>query len=107
MSQLPYDGRYDNLLWFYTYNFHLIQQEYTIGHNKDKDFKKIANYIQKKKVMVVSSDWEGKEGQLNDIDVQAIVLTEINFEMQFLLDDFTSNKKRVEVDGLVKEIEQI
>ena len=40
-----YDGKYDNLLYYYVYNYWLIQKIYTEGNKKDKDFGRIAQYI--------------------------------------------------------------
>jgi hypothetical protein len=40
-----YDGKYDNLLYYYVYNYWLIQKIYTEGNKKDKDFGRIAKYI--------------------------------------------------------------
>jgi DTW domain-containing protein YfiP len=45
MSESDYDGKYDNLLYFYAYNYALIQNEYTKGIKKDLNFKTIEGYI--------------------------------------------------------------
>ncbi len=41
-----YNKRYDDFLWFYAYNYQLIQKEYTDGKYKGKDFAHIPGYIQ-------------------------------------------------------------
>lgn len=43
------NGRYDNLLWLFKFNYSLIQREYTEGHHKNKNFKHIPGYIKKGK----------------------------------------------------------
>ena len=40
-----YDGRYDDMLYFYAYNYALIQNEYKKGLKKEKTFGKIDGYI--------------------------------------------------------------
>lgn len=45
MSESEYDGKYDNLLYFYGYNYALIQNEYKKGLKKDRQFKEIKGYI--------------------------------------------------------------
>lgn len=40
-----YDGKYDNLLYYYVFTYKLIQEAYTHGKNKDKDFGRIQGYI--------------------------------------------------------------
>jgi hypothetical protein len=40
-----YDGKYDNLLYYYVYNYWLIQKIYTIGDKSYRDFGRISNYI--------------------------------------------------------------
>jgi len=41
-----YKGTYDNLLWFYAFNFKLIQDEYTKGRKQTQSFRRIPGYIQ-------------------------------------------------------------
>lgn len=36
-----YDGKYDNLLYYYAFTYKLIQYEYQEGDNKHKTFKHI------------------------------------------------------------------
>eukprot|EP00347_Sterkiella_histriomuscorum_P007246 403349699 len=43
-----YDGKYDNLLYYYVFNYKLIQFEYKEGQKKDRNFWKIKNYIKNK-----------------------------------------------------------
>lgn len=38
-----YDGKYDNLLFFYTWNYYVIQEHYK--NNTSNSFRKIKNYI--------------------------------------------------------------
>jgi hypothetical protein len=45
VSEYAYDGKYDNLLYFYAYNYALIQNEYKKGQKKNRDFRKIKGYI--------------------------------------------------------------
>lgn len=45
MTEQDYDGKYDNLLYFYAYNYALIQNEYKKGQKKEKNFRKIKGYI--------------------------------------------------------------
>jgi hypothetical protein len=40
-----YDGKYDNLLYYYVYNYWLIQKIYTVGDKSNTDFGRINNYI--------------------------------------------------------------
>ncbi|CDW75755.1 UNKNOWN [Stylonychia lemnae] len=40
-----YDGKYDNLLYYYAFNYKLIQYEYVEGSKKDKKFIRMDNYI--------------------------------------------------------------
>jgi hypothetical protein len=40
-----YDGKYDNILYYYVYNYWLIQKVYTEGTKKDVCFTKIKGYI--------------------------------------------------------------
>lgn len=40
-----YDGKYDNILYYYAFNYKLIQEEYTVGKKKDSYFRKIDGYI--------------------------------------------------------------
>ena len=47
-----YDGKYDNLLYFYVFNYQLIQAEYTTGEKKEKEFPKIESYIKKKWIRI-------------------------------------------------------
>eukprot|EP00826_Nyctotherus_ovalis_P036244 TRINITY_DN319_c0_g1_i11.p1 TRINITY_DN319_c0_g1~~TRINITY_DN319_c0_g1_i11.p1 ORF type:complete len:256 (-),score=86.80 TRINITY_DN319_c0_g1_i11:186-953(-) len=42
MNGSEYDGKYDNLLYFYTYNYNIIQERYI---NEKKEFTRIPNYI--------------------------------------------------------------
>ena len=41
-------SKYDDILYFYAYNYALIQNEYNKGLKRGKDFRKIHNYIQNK-----------------------------------------------------------
>ncbi len=41
-----YDGKYDNILYYYAYNYYLIQKVYTDGDKKNVNFGKIKGYIQ-------------------------------------------------------------
>lgn len=46
-----YDGKYDNLLYYYVFNYKLIQYEYTEGSSKEKkQFFKIPNYFKGKEI---------------------------------------------------------
>lgn len=54
MAEQEYDGKYDNLLYFYAYNYALIQNEYKKGLKKERNFHKIQGYIK---------DGEKKEAQ--------------------------------------------
>jgi len=45
MSGKNYDGKYDNLLYFYAYTYALIQNEYKKGLKKERDFHYIKGYI--------------------------------------------------------------
>ena len=40
-----YDGKYDNILYYYAFNYKLIQDAYTVGAKKDSYFRKIDGYI--------------------------------------------------------------
>ena len=40
-----YDGKYDNLLYYFVFNYHLIQKEYKEGLKKDKEFWRMKDYI--------------------------------------------------------------
>ncbi len=40
-----YDGKYDNLLYYYVFNYWLIQKIYTVGDKSHREFGKISNYI--------------------------------------------------------------
>lgn len=40
-----YDGKWDNILYYYVYNYWLIQRVYTEGDKKNSSFTKIKNYI--------------------------------------------------------------
>ena len=40
-----YDGRYDNILYYYAYNYWLIQKAYIEGDKKGTDFARIQGYI--------------------------------------------------------------
>lgn len=44
-----YDGKYDNILYYYAFNYKLIQVVYTEGEKKDGGFRHIPGYIQDKK----------------------------------------------------------
>lgn len=48
-TQSEYNNEYDDLLYFYAYNYALIQNEYIKGQKKNTDFRKIKGYIQAKK----------------------------------------------------------
>lgn len=41
-----YAGKWDDLLYYYVYNYWLIQHIYTEGNKKDLDFSRIKGYIQ-------------------------------------------------------------
>lgn len=43
-----YDGKYDNLLYYYVFNYQLIQREYKEGSKKDREFWKMKGYIKGK-----------------------------------------------------------
>ena len=43
-----YDGKFDNLLYYYAFNYWLIQKVYTEGDKKNVNFMKIPGYIQGK-----------------------------------------------------------
>lgn len=43
-----YDGRYDNILYYYVYNYWLIQKAYTEGDKKHEAFARIEGYIKGK-----------------------------------------------------------
>ena len=47
-----YDGKYDNLLYYYAFNYKLIQCVYTEGDKKDGGFRHIPGYILNKKEWV-------------------------------------------------------
>lgn len=40
-----YDGKYDNLLYFYIFYYQLIQSSYKDGDKKDKEFRRKSDYI--------------------------------------------------------------
>mmetsp|Transcript_17362 Transcript_17362/g.16572 ORF Transcript_17362/g.16572 Transcript_17362/m.16572 type:complete len:124 (+) Transcript_17362:442-813(+) len=40
-----YAGKYDNLLYYYAFNYRLIQREYSEGDKKDLKFWRIDGYI--------------------------------------------------------------
>lgn len=40
-----YDGKYDNLLYYYVFNYKLIQYEYKEGQKQGQYFGKIPNYL--------------------------------------------------------------
>lgn len=40
-----YKGEYDNILYYYAYNFAIIQNEYVAGCKRDKKFRYIDTYI--------------------------------------------------------------
>ena len=40
-----YDGKYDNLLYYYVFMYRLIQHVYTEGDKKGKEFSRIKDYI--------------------------------------------------------------
>lgn len=54
MNEQDYNGKYDNLLYFYAYTYALIQNEYKKGLKKGRDFKTIKGYVK--------DDQEEKEG---------------------------------------------
>ena len=41
-----YSGKYDDILYYYAYNYWLIQKAYTEGNKKDLCFARIKGYIQ-------------------------------------------------------------
>lgn len=41
-----YNRKWDDLLWFYAYNYNLIQQAYTTGKKAGQELKHIPGYIQ-------------------------------------------------------------
>lgn len=43
-----YDGKYDNLLYYYAFNYKLIQHAYQEGEKKGLEFFHIPGYIQSK-----------------------------------------------------------
>jgi len=43
----PYQGTYDDLLWLYTFNYQLIQKEYTERRHKGKRFRHMPDYIKR------------------------------------------------------------
>lgn len=49
MEDNEYDGKYDDLLYFYAYNYALIQNEYINGRKKGLEFRKIEGYIHSEK----------------------------------------------------------
>jgi len=49
MNSQEYDGKYDDLLYFYSYTYALIQNEYKKGQKKERDFKTIKGYIKDEK----------------------------------------------------------
>ena len=53
-----YDGKFDNLLWFYAYNFKLIQEHYT---KSDKKFGRIEGFLQKNVDKIFSNQEEKKD----------------------------------------------
>ncbi|KAI7901939.1 DTW domain-containing protein [Cokeromyces recurvatus] len=57
-----YDGRYDNLLFYYKYLYDLIQYSYRKGQHKNREFcwRHRANYIQDKEASQVMRDAAGK-----------------------------------------------
>lgn len=58
----PYDGRYDNLLFYYKYQYDLIQYSYQKGEKKGKEFcwrHRDNNYIHNKKTGI-KRDASGK-----------------------------------------------
>lgn len=58
-----YDGKYDNLLYYYVYNYWLIQKIYTVGDKSHREFGRISGYIQgvPKEVKVAPSIEKKKE----------------------------------------------
>ena len=40
-----YDGKYDNILYYYAYNYYLIQKAYSEGDKKELKFRTIEGYI--------------------------------------------------------------
>ncbi|KAI9487168.1 MAG: DTW domain-containing protein [Benjaminiella poitrasii] len=71
-SEASYDGRYDNLLFYYKYLYDLIQYSYRKGQHKDKEFcwRHRSDYIQDKKPSGVIRDAAGKiinpEGKIKE-----------------------------------------
>lgn len=57
-----YDGRYDNLLFYYKYLYDLIQYSYSKGPKKDKEFtwRHRADYIMDRKPAETTRDAAGK-----------------------------------------------
>ena len=53
-----YDGKFDNLLWFYAYNFKLIQEHYT---KSDKKFGRIEGFLQKNVDKIFSNQEKKKD----------------------------------------------
>jgi DTW domain len=47
LYQDDYQGQYDNLLWYFVFNYNVIQTEYTQKRHKGKRFKKMPDYIKK------------------------------------------------------------
>jgi DTW domain-containing protein YfiP len=57
-----YDGRYDNLMFYYKYLYSLIQYNYSKGVKKDKEFcwRHKSNYIKDREPSGVKRDAAGK-----------------------------------------------
>ncbi|GAN03880.1 DTW domain-containing protein 1-like [Mucor ambiguus] len=57
-----YDGRYDNLLFYYKYLYDLIQYNYSKGEKKDKEFcwRHKSNYIKDREPSTIKRDASGK-----------------------------------------------
>lgn len=48
-TQVPYDGRFDNLLYFFAHQYKVIQQAYDANPDKSKSVKKKPNFLERAK----------------------------------------------------------
>lgn len=48
-TEVPYDGRFDNLLFFFAHQYRVIQQAYDANPDKSKTVKKKPNFLENRK----------------------------------------------------------
>jgi hypothetical protein len=68
-----YNKRWDDLLWFYAYNYKLIQDAYTSGSLKDKEMRHIPGYIQPK---AESEEFSGSPTKRQKLDSSPLKASE-------------------------------